>query len=116
MLGMSWEHVLVIAVVGMFVFGPERLPALLRDAARMLRQLRQMADGVRDDLRSELGPEITGLDLQSLHPRTLLAELGEETGVEPSEEAAPPAEGMRLENTAPPTQADRFTPYDADAT
>jgi sec-independent protein translocase protein TatB len=38
----------------------------------MLRQLRQMANGVRDDLRAELGPEIADLDIRDLHPKTFV--------------------------------------------
>jgi len=66
MLGVGWEHLLVLAVVALFVFGPERLPSLARDAGRVLRQLRQMSD----DLRDEVGPELAGL--RSLDPRRIV--------------------------------------------
>lgn len=68
----GWGEVLVLLVVGLFVFGPERLPKVARDAGRMLRQLRRMAQGVRDDLQAELGPEVGDLDLRSLHPRAFV--------------------------------------------
>jgi sec-independent protein translocase protein TatB len=63
-------ELLVLAVVGLIVLGPDRLPQLARDAARMLRTLRDMATGAREQLRDELGPEFADLDLRSLHPRT----------------------------------------------
>jgi sec-independent protein translocase protein TatB len=63
---------LVLAVVGLIVLGPDRLPGLARDAARLIRTLRDMATGARAQLREELGPEFADVDLRSLHPRTVL--------------------------------------------
>jgi sec-independent protein translocase protein TatB len=61
---------MVLAVVGLVVLGPDRLPGLARDAARMLRSLREMATGAREQLREELGPEFADVDLRTLNPRT----------------------------------------------
>jgi sec-independent protein translocase protein TatB len=76
-------ELLVLVVVGLIVLGPDRLPGLARDAARMLRTLREMATGARTQLRDELGPEFADLDLDDfrrLNPRTALqrAILGDE--------------------------------------
>lgn len=60
----------VLALVGIVVLGPDRLPGFARDAARMLRTLRDMATGARQQLTEELGPEFADLDLRSLNPRT----------------------------------------------
>lgn len=73
---------LVLAIVAVIVLGPERLPGLARDAARMIRTLRELATGARTQLRDELGPEFAdlGLDeLRNFNPRTALqrAILGE---------------------------------------
>ncbi|WP_322753914.1 Sec-independent protein translocase protein TatB [Frankia sp. Cas3] len=70
--GVGWGEVAVLLLIGLFVFGPERLPNAARDAGRMLRQFRQMAAGMREELRSELGPEIADLDLSTLHPTTFV--------------------------------------------
>jgi len=71
---------LVLAAVGLIVLGPDRLPGLARDAARMIRTLRELATGAHTQLRDELGPEFADLDLRSLHPRTVIqrALLGED--------------------------------------
>jgi sec-independent protein translocase protein TatB len=61
---------MVLAVVGLIVLGPDRLPGLARDAARMIRSLRDMATGARQQLRDELGPEFADVDLRNLNPRT----------------------------------------------
>ena len=42
---LGWEEVLLLAVIGLVVFGPDRLPKAAADAARLLRQLRSMARG-----------------------------------------------------------------------
>lgn len=70
--GVGWGEVAVLLLIGLFVFGPDRLPRAARDAGRMLRQLRQMANGMRNDLRSELGPEFADLDIRDLHPKTFV--------------------------------------------
>lgn len=74
-------ELLVLAVVGLIVLGPDRLPNLARDAARMIRTLRDLATGARTQLRDELGPELAELqELRNLNPRTALqrAILGDE--------------------------------------
>jgi len=63
-------ELIVLAVIGLIVLGPDRLPDLARDAARMLRNLREMATGARQQLRDELGPEFADVDLRNLNPRT----------------------------------------------
>ena len=70
----------VLAIVGLIVLGPDRIPDLARDAARMIRTLRELATGARTQLREELGPEFADVDLRSLNPRTALqrAILGDE--------------------------------------
>ena len=74
-------ELLVLGLVGLIVLGPDKLPGLARDAARMLRTLREMATGARKQLRDELGPEFADIDLRNLHPRTAISRalLGEET-------------------------------------
>lgn len=70
----------VLAIVALIVLGPDKLPELARDAARMIRTLRELATGARTQLREELGPEFADVDLRSLNPRTAIqrAILGEE--------------------------------------
>lgn len=116
---LGWGEILLLVVVGLFVFGPERLPTIARDAAKVIRQFRDTARSMRDDLQAELGPELADLDLQSLNPKTLVEKhlLGDD---EP-EEAAVAAEILpsnpAVDFTKPtaPARPD-VTPYDDDAT
>lgn len=73
-------ELMVLAIVGLIVLGPDRLPSLAKDAARMIRTLRDMATGAREQLRDELGPEFADVDLRNLNPRTVVqrAVFGEE--------------------------------------
>ena len=62
----------VILLLALFVFGPERLPGIAKEAGRSLRQVRTYLRGVTDDIKTELGPEVGDLDLASLHPKTFV--------------------------------------------
>src|SRR4051795_11607223 len=60
---------MVVLLLGLFVFGPERLPGIAADAGRTLRKVRTYLKGMSEELKAELGPEVADLDLRSLHPR-----------------------------------------------
>jgi sec-independent protein translocase protein TatB len=66
---LGWLEIGMLLVVALLVFGPDKLPSVARDAARLLRELRSMAQGARTQLKSELGPEFADFDLDSLNPR-----------------------------------------------
>lgn len=76
-------ELILLAIVGLIVLGPERLPQLARDAGRMLRTLRDLAQGARTQLRDELGPEFADVDLRNLNPRTAIrrAVLGDDLDI-----------------------------------
>jgi sec-independent protein translocase protein TatB len=65
-------EILVLAIIALLVFGPERLPQVAAQAGRALRQMREMAVGARRDLRNQLGPEFADLDLRDLNPRSFV--------------------------------------------
>jgi sec-independent protein translocase protein TatB len=74
MFGIGAGEAAVILVIALLVVGPERLPAMIRDGARWLRDLKRMVDGARRDLSDQLGPELRDLgvgvdDLRDLDPR-----------------------------------------------
>jgi sec-independent protein translocase protein TatB len=65
-------EIIGLAIVALLIFGPERLPKVAADAGRMLRQLRTMIAGARNDLQEGLGPEFKDLELSDLNPRTFV--------------------------------------------
>lgn len=50
MFGMSMGELLLLALVGFFVIGPERLPAAIRAVAGMVTQAKQYATAVKDQV------------------------------------------------------------------
>jgi sec-independent protein translocase protein TatB len=67
----AWEMI-AIAVLALLIFGPDRLPGLAQDAARLLREVRKMATGAKADLKESLGPELGDLNISDLDPRTFV--------------------------------------------
>jgi sec-independent protein translocase protein TatB len=62
-------ELVVVILVGLFIFGPDKLPKAISDGVRMLRQLREMARNATGDLSRELG---TDIQLEDLNPKTFL--------------------------------------------
>lgn len=70
--GLGWPETAVILLLGLFLFGPERLPGMAADAGKMLRKLRVYLKEMGQELKDELGPEVSDLDLRSLDPREIV--------------------------------------------
>jgi sec-independent protein translocase protein TatB len=104
---LGWSELVVLGIIGLIIFGPDRLPKAASDAVRMLRELRAMARGAAADLKAELGPEMADLDLASLHPRRIVGSILADD--EPGPALVPPATPAQLQPGESP-------PYDADAT
>jgi sec-independent protein translocase protein TatB len=68
---------LTLLVVALLIFGPDKLPAVAKDAAQMLRTVRNMAKDARSQIKTELGPEFSEFDLDSLNPRSFVAAAGQ---------------------------------------
>jgi sec-independent protein translocase protein TatB len=66
---LSLTKILVLAVIALVVFGPNELPKVAAQAGRMLRDLRRIAEGAKEDLREGLGPEFQDFDFEDLNPR-----------------------------------------------
>lgn len=106
-------EIVIIAVVGLLVFGPERLPRAAADAAKWLKQIRVMASGARQDLADSAGLDLgdtvdTVKSLQEFHPRRLAASLLKDEPDDPPAKPAGPA-------PAAPAPAPRPA-FDPDAT
>jgi sec-independent protein translocase protein TatB len=70
--GIGLPELVVIAIVAVVVFGPDRLPELARQAGRFVRQMRNLAQSAQNQLREELGPEYADLRLADLDPRAAI--------------------------------------------
>jgi sec-independent protein translocase protein TatB len=110
---LGWGEIAVLIVAALLIFGPDRLPSLARDAARLLRQVREMAQGARNTLKSELGPEFADIDLDTLNPKRFVRK----HLFEDDEDWTPPAYREFLyRSPQPPLRSGEPAPFDSDAT
>ncbi|MGZ4603171.1 MAG: Sec-independent protein translocase TatB [Kineosporiaceae bacterium] len=69
MFGINGSEFVVLLVVAAVVLGPERLPQYAQQLARLVRELRRMAQGASQQMRDEMGPEFDEIDWRKLDPR-----------------------------------------------
>ncbi|WP_394552562.1 sec-independent translocase [Agromyces sp. MMS24-JH15] len=69
MFGLTFEKLLIIGVIAVFLLGPERLPHYAAKLGQLVRSLRDLANGAKDRMREEMGPEFDDVDWQKLDPR-----------------------------------------------
>jgi sec-independent protein translocase protein TatB len=137
---LSWEHILVLVVVGLVILGPERLPGAIHWTGNALRQAREYLTGVTSQLREDIGPEFDELrgpisELQKLRGMTPRAALtkhlldGDDsfftgnfdrpvngTPAKPVEPPAPTSDSTGGPTFAAELHAPGHTPFDTDAT
>lgn len=106
-------EILLMAVVGLVIFGPEKLPRSVADLARLLRRLRQMSLAARRDLAESSGIDMgevreTFRSLGELHPKHILEStlsgIDDEAPASAPVDASPPA---RPASTPLRTRSDR---------
>ena len=72
MIDFNMAEILVLGVLAVIIFGPEKLPDVARKAARVLNYVRNIANDAQGRLRQELGPEFADLELADLNPRAFV--------------------------------------------
>lgn len=73
MFGIDGVELVLLLVLAVIMFGPERLPEYSRKAARIFVYLRDIANNAKTSLASELGPQYADLELRDLNPKTFVA-------------------------------------------
>lgn len=68
-LGINGSELLVLAVLAVVILGPEKLPEYAAQLARLVKELRRMATGAKEQLREEVGDDIVDMDWKRLDPR-----------------------------------------------
>ena len=115
-------EILLIAVAGLLIFGPEKLPRAAADAAKWIKQIRSMAAKSRQDLVDSAGIDLGGTvdavkSLGDLHPRRLAQSLiGEDEPTTPNGSAKPRATGTASGSTPSSSAAGATPVFDPDAT
>ncbi len=70
--GFGVSEVVMLAVLAVVMFGPEKIPEFSRKAARVVYFLRNIANNAQTQLRNELGPEYADLDIRDLTPKNFI--------------------------------------------
>ncbi|WP_309620074.1 Sec-independent protein translocase TatB [Salinibacterium sp.] len=117
--GLTFDKLLVIGIIAVFLLGPERLPYYASQLARLVKSVRGLADGAKERMREEMGPDFDDIDWKKMDPRqydprriireALLDGPDEPAVVRPPAESAY-AQRQRLLREGKPA------PYDAEAT
>lgn len=130
-------EMVALIVLAIVIFGPDKLPKMVGEAARTIRKFREFSSNARTDLKKELGPEFENIKFEDLNPKTFVRKNlmgdGDDLGLKEfgdlrqdltkqlrfDDAAAPPS----LTKTPHPMEANgtrvqpgERPPYDADAT
>ena len=86
---LHWTNLVLLLLLALFIFG-DKLPGMIADGLRLLRNLRRMAQTATTDLNRELGTDLT---LADLHPKTfvrkhLLSEADQQALMRPLKEVS----------------------------
>jgi sec-independent protein translocase protein TatB len=126
----GWGEIIVLGLAALFIFGPDRLPTLARDAAQGIKKVREMVTGARGQLQDSLGDDfdqLRDLDLRKYHPKTFIRDqlMGDEPGplttrgsgrAAATAAVAGAAAVARRPASSAPRDRSRPAPYDTDAT
>ncbi|OJX62284.1 MAG: Sec-independent protein translocase TatB [Micrococcales bacterium 73-13] len=121
--GLTFDKLLLIAVLALLLIGPERLPAYARRLGEWTRRLRDYLGGARERMREEMGPEFDEIDWKQLDPRQydprriIREALAEPASAAPARESAYAQRQRRLrEQREAAAESGAATPFDPDAT
>src|SRR5664280_1263900 len=110
---------IVVLGVAVFVIGPERMPEYAAKLAKLVRQVRGMADVAKEQLRDQMGSEFDEVDwkqydLRQYDPRRIVREaLMDE---EPGDGQPSTPGGFKAPSSFKRHDPDKPTPYDQEAT
>ena len=94
MFGVNGWEVVLLALIAVFVLGPDRLPEYAAKLAHGIRRLRVMAEGAKDQLKDQLGPEYEDINWRQYDPRQYdPRRIVKEALLDPLDEAIAPVRG-----------------------
>ncbi|GAA2481057.1 sec-independent translocase [Streptomyces gobitricini] len=65
-------ELVVLVVLAVLVFGPDKLPKVIQDVSGFIRKIRDFSESAKHDIRSELGPEFKDFEFEDLNPKTFI--------------------------------------------
>ncbi|WP_309080098.1 Sec-independent protein translocase TatB [Zhihengliuella sp.] len=69
MFGINGGEFLILALLAVLVLGPDKLPGYAQQLAELVKNVRRMAQGAKEQLRDEVGDDIADIDWRKLDPR-----------------------------------------------
>ena len=119
----GWEFVILV-IAALLVIGPDRMPEYSAKLAKLVRQVRGMADTAKVQLREQMGPDFDDVDWKQYDPRqydprrivreALLDDGSERDKPSPADDVA---DGdFKAPSSFTRHDPDKPTPYDDDAT
>ncbi len=110
-------------IVAILVIGPDRMPEYAAKLAKLVKQVRALADTAKGQLREQMGSEFDDVDWKQYDPRQYdprrivreaLMDEGTQDGQPPS--PGDQAGGFKAPSSFRRHDPDKPTPYDEDAT
>jgi len=68
-LGINGPEFLLLLIIGLLVIGPSRLPEYTQKLANLVKEVRRMASGAREQIKEEVGIDIDEVDWRKYDPR-----------------------------------------------
>ncbi|BDU10545.1 hypothetical protein AINA4_04660 [Aurantimicrobium sp. INA4] len=117
MFGLTFEKLLIIGVIAVFVIGPERLPAYSAKFGQLVRKLKEMTTGAKERIKEELGDDFDEeewkkLDPRQYDPRRIIREALLDDAPQSASVIAPAAVSKKVV----PRDVNAATPFDIEAT
>ena len=61
-----------LAILGLILVGPDRMPSMAADAARFLNKVKKFAQSATNELKENLGPGYEDLQVGDLNPKKFI--------------------------------------------
>ena len=124
MFDINGSEFIILLLVAVFVIGPDRMPEDARQLAKLVKQVRGMADTAKEQLREQMGSDFDDVDWKQYDPRQYdprrivreaLMDEGPDDGLASSSGQAQ-AGGFKAPSSTTRHDPDKPTPFDQDAT
>jgi len=123
--GINGPEFILLLIIGLLVIGPSRLPEYTQKLANIVKEVRRMASGAREQIKEEVGIDIDDVDWKKYDPRQydprrIIKEALLEDDSKPVSAGAPAAVAT-VEERPPARVIERLpegeaAPYDSEAT
>lgn len=131
MFGINGPEFFLLLIIGILVIGPQRLPEYTQKLANLVKEVRRMASGAREQIKEEVGIDIDEVDWKKYDPRQydprrIIKEALLDDDSKPVSAGAPAAVAavagaaaaipQRPERVVPSLPAGEAAPFDTEAT